>query len=188
LGRLFVIAGPSGAGKGSIVQALAEEDPRLWVATSVTTRPPRPGDADGVTYFFVDDATFDAMAQKGALLEWATVYGYKYGTPREKVEAKLAESRDVILEIDVQGAMQVKKRMPQAVTIFIEPPSIDELRRRLGRRGTDDDVTIEKRLGIAKEEISKKDRFDFVVMNDNLEAAIAEVRAIIDQARRNQSV
>ena len=104
------------------------------------------------------------------------------------MEAKLAESRDVILEIDVQGAMQVKKRMPQAVTIFIEPPSIDELRRRLGRRGTDDDVTIEKRLGIAKEEISKKDRFDFVVMNDNLEAAIAEVRAIIDQARRNQSV
>ncbi len=187
MGRLFVISGPSGVGKGSIVSELLESDPNLWLSISVTTRPPRQGDVDGVTYRFVDDAAFDALDKRGELLEWASVYGYRYGTPRSAVEEKLAESRDVILEIDVQGAFQIKSRMPDAVTIFIDAPGMDELRRRLEGRGTDSEEAIQKRLQTAAKEFAEKDRFDFVVMNDNLEDAVARVRAIIEDFRRSES-
>lgn len=185
MGRLFVISGPSGAGKGSIVSALLESDPKLWLSVSVTTRPKRPGDREGITYEFVDDAAFDALEEKGEFLESATVYGHRYGTPRRAVEEMLSRGYDVILEIDVAGAKQVKERMPDCVTIFVEPPGLDELRKRLEERGTDGDEVIERRLRVAVDEIAEKDRFDHVVMNDNLGSAIAEVRAIIERTRRS---
>jgi guanylate kinase len=185
LGRLFVISGPSGVGKGSIVSALTETDPRLWLSTSVTTRPQRQGDVEGLSYDFVDQAEFDAMRERGDLLEWARVYGHFYGTPRRAVEEKLAEGFDVILEIDVNGAMQVKERMKEAVTIFVEPPDLAELERRLVERGTDTEDEIRRRLRVASDELAEKDRFDHVVMNDNLESAIAEIRSIIEETRRS---
>lgn len=187
MGRLFVISGPSGVGKGSVVSALLEADPRLWLSVSVTTRPRRPGDAEGVGYYFVDDAEFAVMQAGDDLLESATVYGYRYGTPRRPVEEKLAEGYDVILEIDVKGAMQVKERVPTAVTVFLEPPSLEELRRRLAGRGTESQEAIERRLEVAAEELAEKDRFDHVVMNDNLKSAIADVGAIVERARRSSA-
>jgi guanylate kinase len=182
--KLFVLAGPSGVGKGSIVRELVAADPEgLSLSVSVTTRAPRPGEVDGVDYFFVDEDAFDRMVEAGELLEWAEIVGHRSGTPRGFVEDRLAAGRDVILEIDVVGASQVRERIPRSVLIFVEPPSMAELERRLRGRGTETEERIHLRLETAAWELGQRDWFDHVVVNDDLERASAQVAAIIDASR-----
>jgi guanylate kinase len=183
-----VIAGPSGVGKGSIVRELLAADPEgLWLSVSATTRPLRPTERDGTDYRFVSEETFDRLVASDALLEWAHVVGHRYGTPAEPVERARAEGRDVILEIDVQGAQQVRRRVSDAVLIFVRPPSLEELERRLRSRGTEDDERIAHRLATAGEELEAAPRFDHVVVNEDLGRASAEVAAIIQASRRARS-
>ena len=180
-GKLFVLAGPSGVGKGSIVRDLLRRDrERLSLSVSVTTRAPRPTEVDGVDYFFVDDDAFDRMIRAGELLEWADIVGHRSGTPRGFVEDRLAEGRNVVLEIDVVGASQIRERVPGAVLIFVEPPSMEELERRLRGRGTETEDRIRLRLETAAWELDQREWFDHVVVNDEVERASAQVTAIID--------
>ena len=166
------------------MRGLVARDPEgLSLSVSVTTRPPRPGEIDGVDYFFVDDDAFDRMIDAGELLEWAEVVGHRSGTPRGFVIDRLAAGRDVLLEIDVAGAAQVRDDMPDSILIFIDPPSIDELERRLRGRGTETEDRIRLRLQTASWEREQRDRFDHVVVNDELERASAQVAAIIDASR-----
>ena len=187
-GTLIVLAGPSGVGKGSVVERLRSRDPEgLALSISATTRPMRPGEVDGDDYLFVDDAGFDRMIEAGELLEWAEVYqGRRYGTPRTFVERSLADGRDVLLEIDVQGARLVRERVPDSVLVFIAPPSEAELERRLRERGTEDPDELRERLRVAfEDELPQQAWFDHVVVNDDLARAADEVLAIIE-AQRNE--
>ncbi len=152
---------------------------------SCTTRPPRPGERDGRDYRFVSDRAFDELVAAGALLEWAEVFGHRYGTPVEEVERARAAGRDVLLEIDVQGARQVKRRAPDAVLVFLVPPSREELERRLRERGTEDEATLARRLAEAERELAEAARFDHVVVNDDLDRAADEVLAIIAAHRED---
>ncbi len=152
---------------------------------SCTTRPPRPGERDGRDYRFVSDRAFDELVAAGALLEWAEVFGHRYGTPVEEVERARAAGRDVLLEIDVQGARQVKRRAPDAVLVFLVPPSREELERRLRERGTEDEATLARRLAEAERELAEAARFDHVVANDDLDRAADEVLAIIAAHRED---
>jgi len=183
-GKLFVLAGPSGVGKGSIVRLLVTRDPEgLSLSVSVTTRAPRPGEVDGVDYFFIDDDAFERMIRAGELLEWAEIVGHRSGTPRGFVEDRLAAGRDVVLEIDVVGASQVRERVPGSVLIYIEPPSMEELERRLRGRGTETEERIRLRLETAAWELEQRGWFDHVVVNDDLKRASAQVAAIIEASR-----
>lgn len=182
-GTLFVLAGPSGVGKGSIVRELVARDPGLSLSVSVTTRPPRPTEVDGVDYFFVDEDAFARMVEAGELLEWADIVGHRSGTPRGFVEDRLAEGRDVLLEIDVVGASQVRERVSGAVLIFIEPPSLEELERRLRGRGTETEDAIRLRMETAAWELEQRSWFDHVVVNDDVERAADRVTAIIEASR-----
>ena len=183
-GKLFVLAGPSGVGKGTIVRELVSRDPEgLSLSVSVTTRAPRPGEIDGVDYFFVDDDAFDRMIRAGELLEWAEIVGHRSGTPRGFVEDRMAAGRDVVLEIDVVGASQVRERVPGSVLIFIDPPSMEELERRLRGRGTETEERIRLRLETADWELEQREWFDHVIVNDDLERASSQVAAIIDASR-----
>jgi guanylate kinase len=184
-GTLFVLAGPSGVGKGSVVARLLARDPEgLALSVSATTRPARQGERDGDDYVFVDDAGFDRMVADDALLEWAQVYaGQRYGTPRAFVDAELAAGRDVILEIDVQGAAQVRRHTPGAVLILLAPPSLEALEARLRGRGTEDELGIQERLAAAQRELEQAGWFDHVVVNDDVDRAAAQVAAIIDGSR-----
>jgi guanylate kinase len=176
-----VIAGPSGVGKGSVVKELLSGDPdRLVLSVSATTRPPRPGERDGRDYSFVGRDRFAEMAARGALLEWAEVFGNEYGTPRDFVDGQLANGKDVILEIDVQGARQVRDRVRDAILILLEPPTLDELARRLRGRGTESEEKIARRLAAAERELAERDWFDHVVVNDDLHRASSQVAAIIE--------
>jgi len=178
-GLLLVISGPSGVGKGTLCQALCRQIDSIVLSVSATTRPPRAGEEDGVHYFFVSPERFQEMIARDELLEWAQVYQDYYGTPRGPVTRLLADGRDVILEIDVQGALQVKEKAPEAVLIFICPPSVAELERRLRRRGTDSEEQIVNRLEWARTELEAVPKYDYVVVNDHLEAAVAKIKAII---------
>ena len=184
-GTLIVLAGPSGVGKGSVVERLRSRDPEgLALSISATTRPIRPGETDGVDYAFVDDAAFDRMIADGELLEWAEVYrGRRYGTPRSFVERALGEGRDVILEIDVQGAALVRAQAPDAVLILLTPPSTEALEARLRGRATEDEGSIAERLASAAEELEQGQWFDHVVVNDEVSRAADEVAAIIEASR-----
>ncbi|HXF08056.1 MAG TPA: guanylate kinase [Candidatus Acidoferrales bacterium] len=182
-GNLFVIAAPSGAGKTSLVQALMAADPGLRFSVSHTTRPPRPGEVDGRDYHFVDPETFRRMVAEDAFLEHAEVFGRSYGTSRAAVEARLAAGEDVILEIDWQGARQIRTLMPACVSIFILPPSRVELERRLRGRGTDDAEVIERRLALAVAEMRHYGEFEYLVVNDAFDVALAELQAIVRAAR-----
>ena len=185
-GKLFIVAAPSGAGKSTLVNALLAREPGIALSISHTTRAPRPGDADGVQYHFIDRATFEAMVARGDFLEHADVFGNYYGTSRGAVERVLKAGRDVLLEIDWQGAGQVRCAMPECVSIFILPPSRAELERRLRARATDSEATIEKRLAASREEIAHADEFDCIVVNDRFEDAVAALQAIVRDARAGQ--
>ncbi|MFP5348042.1 MAG: guanylate kinase, partial [Actinomycetes bacterium] len=162
--RLTVLAGPTAVGKGTVAADVRARYPEVWLSVSVTTRPARPGERDGVHYHFLDDATFDVMAAGGELLEWAVVHGrYRYGTPRRPVEEALAAGRPALLEIDLQGARQVRASMPDARFVFLAPPSWDELVRRLVGRGTEDRAEQERRLAKARVELAASCEFDEVV-------------------------
>jgi guanylate kinase len=165
------------------VRELVARDPTLSLSVSVTTRPPRPGEVDGVDYFFVDEDAFTRMVDAGELLEWAEIVGHRSGTPKGFVEDRLAEGRDVLLEIDVVGASQVRERVAGAILIFIEPPTLDELERRLRGRGTETEEAIVLRMETAAWELTQRSWFDHVVVNDQLERAADRVTAIIEASR-----
>jgi len=178
-GLLIVISAPSGTGKTTLCHMLLEEFPNMEFSISYTTRKPRPGELNGRDYFFVDRETFERMVEEGDFLEWAEVYGNLYGTSKSQVLKALEEGKDILLDIDTQGALQVKKNFPEAVLIFILPPSLKELERRLKKRGTDDEETIRKRLQTAREEIGKALEYDYIIVNDILEVAFERLRSII---------
>ncbi|WP_417142643.1 guanylate kinase [Raoultibacter massiliensis] len=180
-GNLFVISGPSGAGKGTLVARLLDAVDDAWVSVSVTTRSPRPGEIDGIHYFFASDEEFDRLVAEDGLLEWANVHGCRYGTPRKTVEEHIANGEQVILEIDVQGAFQVRESMPGAHLIFIEPPSLEVLEARLRGRGTETEDVIEKRMKTALLELSRKMEYDIRLVNDDLDVATSELIAYIDE-------
>lgn len=183
-GKLYVISGPSGAGKGTICKAIVGKD-NIDLSTSMTTRAPRPGEIDGKDYFFVTKEGFLENIEKGNLLEYATVYDNMYGTPKDAVISKLERGRNVILEIDIQGGLQVKRAMPDTVLIFILPPSLAVLRERLEGRQTDAPEVIEKRLAETLNEIKLLGEYDYYVVNEELEDAVNDVRGIIaSEARR----
>ena len=178
--RLFVIAAPSGAGKTTLVHALVTKKPELRFSISYTTRPKRRNEAYGVDYLFVDREEFERLRSAGEMLESAEVFDNLYGTSRRQVEEHLADGRGVVLEIDWQGARQVRKAMPEAVSIFIMPPSVAELERRLRARGTDTPAVVERRLRDALADMRHWHEFDHVIINDDLEEAVARVLAIVD--------
>lgn len=182
-GHLVVIAGPSGTGKGTVVRRLLDTIPDLVLSVSVTTRKPRPAEVDGVDYRFVSDEEFDRLVAEERLLEWAEIVGHRSGTPKAPVEEVLASGRDVVLEIDVQGAGWVRRRSPEAVLIFLQPPSLEELERRLRSRGTETEEKLRVRLARAEVEMGERGNFDHVVVNDDVDRAAAEVAAILGDIR-----
>ena len=177
--RLTVLSGPSGVGKGTVVAEVRRLFPHVWVSISCTTRKPRPGEVDGVQYHFVSDAQFDELIATDRLLEYATFAGRRYGTPRKPVEQHLAAGRPTLLEIELQGARQIRQRMPDAQFVFLAPPSERELRDRLAGRGTETDDMIEARLLQARAELDARTEFDVVVINDDVERAAAEVVSLL---------
>lgn len=178
-GRLIVVSGPSGVGKGTVVARLLDRLPDAALSTSVTTRPARQGETDGVDYRFVDDRSFDRMVADGELLEWATYAGNRYGTPRAPVDEALEAGRDVLLEIEVQGALQVRARRPDAILLFLRPPSEEELERRLLERGTEDATQRSLRLATARRELQAAGRFDHQVVNDDLDGCVETILALL---------
>lgn len=183
-GILVVLSGPSGAGKNTVLSTVLPRIPDLRYSVSATTRPPRPGEAEGVDYFFVDDAKFDQMAQSNELLEWAEFCGNKYGTPRRFVEECLARGESIITDLDIQGARQIKQSYPDGVFVFLLPPSLSELENRLTQRGTEGSEAISKRLETALEELRAIVDYDYWVLNDSVETAASDLEAIIRAERR----
>jgi guanylate kinase len=182
-GNLFVVAAPSGAGKSSLVKSLLELDSHLVVSISHTTRPPRGQEQDGREYHFVDETCFRAMVDAGTFFEWAEVHGHLYGTSRAAVEERMASGEDVVLEIDWQGALQIKSLFPNAVLIFILPPSYGELAQRLNRRGEDKPEVIAQRLVNARHEVAQAKHFDFVIINALFETAVFDLKTVVHSQR-----
>jgi len=178
-GNLIVISGPSGAGKGTICKSLLQQHPEIHYSISATTRQPREGEVNGVNYWFLSKEQFRSMIDRDELLEWAEVYGNYYGTPRAYVNEVLGKGQDVVLEIDIQGAMKVKSKFPEGTFIFIVPPSLVELSERLWQRGTDSPDVIRKRLQCVREELSMATNYHYLVVNDRLPDAVGKVEAII---------
>ena len=178
-GNLFVVAAPSGSGKSSLVKALMEVDAGVQPSISHTTRAPRGQDKHGREYYFVDDAEFDAKIAAGDFLEWAHVHGRRYGTSRQAIEARIAAGGDVVLEIDWQGALQIQRQFPDAILVFVLPPSWEELRARLQRRGEDTPEVIELRLANAREELAQVKHFDYVIINEVFERALFDLKTIV---------
>ncbi|WLR53197.1 guanylate kinase [Bacillus tianshenii] len=178
-GILYVLSGPSGVGKGTVRKALFENDTHLQYSISMTTRAPREGEVDGVDYFFKSRETFEQLIRENKLLEWAEYVGNYYGTPIDYVEETLERGQDVFLEIEVQGAMQVKNAFPEAVFIFLIPPSLEELKNRILGRGTETEDLVNNRLSAAKVEIEMMNAYDYVVVNDQIDRAVQRVQAIV---------
>lgn len=178
-GTLFVISGPSGVGKGTLVAMLRKNHPEITMSVSATTRYPRPGEINGEHYFFLTKEDFQSRVDAGEFLEWAEFSGNYYGTNKKFVENMIENGQNIILEIDVKGALQVKDKMTGAVLIFIEPPSLEELQKRLFKRRTESEVEIQKRLAIVKSELDKVREFSYKVINDNLDNAYCELESII---------
>jgi guanylate kinase len=182
-GTLVVISGPSGVGKDTVLRKVFELDPSLRYSVSYTTRAPRPGEVDGVAYSFVDEPTFQAMAQRGEFLETAVVHGRRYGTSRARVGEALERGEDIVLKIDVQGARQLRGRVDGAVFIFLLPPSAEVLEERLRGRGTDDDASVRRRAEDAVRELEEAERYDHRVVNDDVERAAREILSIVAENR-----
>jgi guanylate kinase len=182
-GNLFVVAAPSGAGKSSLVKALMEIDAGVAPSVSHTTRPPRGQEKHGREYFFLSDEEFDRMIEREAFLEWAHVHGHRYGTSRQAIEERIRGGSDVMLEIDYQGAINIKRLFSNAVLIFILPPSWEELRARLQRRGEDSAAVIELRLKNAAQEMAQVSQFDFVIINELFERALFDIKSIVHAQR-----
>ncbi|HLS40739.1 MAG TPA: guanylate kinase [Ornithinicoccus sp.] len=190
--RLVVLAGPTAVGKGTVSAYVRQHYPEVWLSVSATTRPPRPGEVDGVHYHFLDDEEFERLRQAGEFLEWAVVHGRaKYGTPRGPVERVLASGRPALLEIDLQGARQVRERMPDALFVFLAPPSWDELVHRLVGRGTESEDERRARLETARTELAAADEFDVVIVNDDVARAAKELVSLMvgpcDKVRKNST-
>lgn len=175
-----MVSGPSGAGKGTVVSGVLKNRPDIFLSVSATTRPARAGEVDGVDYHFMTLEDFARMRERGEFLEWAQVYDNFYGTPREPIDRSAAAGRDVIAELDIQGAMMVKRARPDAILIFIEPPSLEELAPRLRGRGTEDPSALDRRLQGAYEEVKKKEAYDHVVVNGDLGEAVSSVLRILE--------
>ena len=179
-GCLIVVSGPSGTGKGTVCSALLEKYKEIAYSISATTRQPRTGEVDGVNYYFLAKNVFEKMIEDGELLEWAEVYGNYYGTPLKKIQERLADGQDILLEIDTQGAMSVKEKFPDEIYIYIMPPSLKELERRLKTRGTDSAESIECRLKSAAGEMEIAERYNYIVVNEQVEQAVEQIAAIVD--------
>ena len=186
-GMLLVISGPSGTGKGTLIKRLMEEDPTLVFSVSATTRAPRPGEIDGVHYHFVTNEQYDQLVAENAFVEYATVHGNRYGTLRSEVYERLQRGENVVLDIDVQGALNVIASEKEKVSIFILPPSMKELRERLTGRGTETEEAVERRLHNAVWEISQKDRYEYKVINDDLEVCVRTLQAIIEAEKHSSA-
>ena len=181
---LFVVSGPSGAGKGTLVERVRSLRPDLGLTVSATTREPRAGETDGVSYYFMTPARFQELVDQGAFVEWAHVHGHCYGTLASEVKKNLDAGRSLILEIDVQGALQVKEKFPKAVLVFIKPPSLEVLEERLRGRGTEDDASVALRLANARTELELAPRYDAVVVNDDLETAVRDLLRTLESYER----
>ena len=177
--KLFVLSGSSGVGKGTVLKGFLEKNPNFMLSISCTTRSPRPGEIDGINYFFISKEEFKSCIDNNKFLEWAEFAGNFYGTKKKYINQCLAEGKDIILEIDTQGALQVKKQMPEAVLIFICPPSYEALENRLRGRHTEDEATIQKRLQQVKIELERAEKFDYKIVNDNLDDAIKNLEDVI---------
>jgi guanylate kinase len=187
MSQVFVITGPSGVGKGTLIRLLRERIPQLALSVSATTRAPRPGEEDGVDYHFLSDEEFADKVADGEFVEWAEYSGRRYGTLRSELQRHLDAGRPVVLEIEVQGARQVRKAMPEAVQIFIEPPQGQALRDRLVGRGTDDPDEVARRMDVAEEELAAAGEFQYRVVNDRLEEAVAQLVDIVTTAVHSKS-
>ncbi|HDP33920.1 MAG TPA: guanylate kinase [Candidatus Hydrogenedentes bacterium] len=187
-GRLVVVAAPSGAGKGTLLKRVREQLPNITVTVSATTRPPRPGETDGVEYFFYSPEEFDRLIAENALVEWAHVHGERYGTLKSELDRVLRGDNIVIFELDVQGMRHIKRLYPDAVSVFIAPPSMEELERRLAGRGTNNAEDMALRLKNARGEMSARLEFDYVVVNDDLARATAELIAVVRGEARSTKI
>lgn len=187
-GLLFILSSPSGAGKTTLSRMLLESDPDIRLSVSATTRPPRPGEVDGVHYHFVSDAEFDRMVEEDDFYEWAHVFNHRYGTPKGEIREGLKRGQDYLFDIDWQGTQQLKQKDEQdVVTVFVLPPSLDELRRRLESRAQDSDAVIDSRMDRARAEISHWAEYDYVVINDSVEECFARVCEILDAERMRRT-
>ncbi len=189
-GLLIVLSGPAGVGKGTVCNALRAENTDIRYSVSVTTRPPREGEVDGVNYFFKTREEFEEMIKNGELLEWAEYVGNYYGTPLEYVQNTIESGHDILLEIEVQGALKVKEKFPDGVFIFLMPPSLQELRNRIVGRGTEPDEIIDERMKVAREEIEMMENYDYVVENDEVSKAVERIKAIViaEHCRRERLI
>lgn len=178
-GKIFVISGPSGVGKGTLLKMLLEKHPEISFSVSATTRKPRPGEVDGVNYFYISKEKFEDSIKKDEFIEWAKFADNYYGTYKKTVEKALLEGKNIALEIEVQGAMQIREKMPEAILIFILPPSIDELKARLKGRNTEAEEVIQKRLSVVESEFEKRKYFNYEIINDNLDRALEELEKIV---------
>ncbi|MBP1771825.1 MAG: Guanylate kinase [Holophagaceae bacterium] len=186
-GNVFVVSAPSGAGKSTLAQRLVRSVPDLSFSTSFTTRQPRPGEVDGRDYFFVDDARFDAMVAEGGLVEWVQVYGHRYGTGRDWLTGVLASGRDVLLDIETTGALNLRKAIPDARMIFILPPSAAALEQRLRDRGKDSDEQIRVRMQYARHELELYHAYDYLILNDDLELAYKQLEGVVQATRASRA-
>lgn len=187
-GQLFIVSAPSGAGKTTLVRKLLEQDSGIELSISFTTRAPRPGEQDGRDYHFVSRAEFDAMRERGDFLEWAEVHGNFYATSRVWLEAEMKQGRDVLLEIDWQGASQVRRALPAAIGVFVLPPSFEELERRLRGRASDAEDVIRRRLDAALDEMRRVEEFDYCIINEDLETATLDLVAVVRACRARVAV
>ena len=178
--RLYVISGSSGVGKGTVIKGFLERNPQFVLSISCTTRKPRTGEIDGESYFFITKEEFKKCINEDKFLEYAQFAGNMYGTKKRYIQECLSQGKDVLLEIDTQGALQVKSRMPEAVLIFICPPSFDDLEKRLRKRNTEDEDTIQRRLNAAKVELERADKFDYKIVNDDISRAIKSIEDIVE--------
>jgi len=187
-GHIFVVSAPSGTGKTSLCKEILKVLPNITFSISYTTRPPRPGEVDGIHYFFISHSEFEEMVANRKLVEWTKIHGYLYGTSVEWVDLHRSQGKDILFDIDVKGATELKNKYPDAVSIFILPPSMEELRRRLSKRGTEDSRSMEHRLKDAEQEIAHAKDYDYIIINDHFSEAVEKLRCIVIAERCKQRI